>query len=785
MAKRNLNFWGFLVVGIFMFFLGNVSAISCTCSSCDGCTAALNDNIGCPLGVNLTADITNHAGTCINNPENFSNKIFDCQGHTIDGDGSGTDYGIYLNGKTGNTIKNCIITGFYRGIYLWSSSSNTLTSNTASSNYYGIYLYSSSNNTLTSNTASSNYYGIYLGSSSNNTLTSNTASSNSYGIYLGSSSNNTLTNNTASSNSYGIRLYSSSNNILTNNTASSNDKGIYLYSSSNNILTSNTASSNSYGIYLYSSSNNTLTNNTMNNNTYNFGIYGEDISHYYQDINTSNTVDGKPIYYWTNEKYAPNNCKNVEIDESSNAGFVALVSCENITVKNLNLNHNDEGILLVNTTNSKILNNNASSNGEGIYLYSSSNNNITSNIASSNGDGISLYSSSNNILTNNTANSNSNYGISLYSSSNNTLTNNTASSNGYLGIYLYSSSNNTLTNNTASSNSYGIYIFYNSNFNEILNNKISNNTKTGITISDCNPLGWCGNGNTNNTIENNEILNNKIGIFSQASNSTINGNTVCGNTNLDFNSSDWLLSNGDNNTCDKPDGWNDTGTTGCTYSCPVVCTCNSCSDCNAKLNSVSCTEVKLTADISDFAGTCIDNPSNFTNKIFDCQGYRIDGASSTSNQGIYLDNKSNNTIKNCLINDFYDGILLYPGSKNNTILNNTISNTTYGIRMSSSVNNTIEGNLIINNSKGLYVSDFGAKENLLRSNRVCLNGIDIDGAKVGLNYGYNNTCNTSDNWNDLSTWSCKYTCDGKQRVIFSFPFYFGWNLISVPLNFVS
>ncbi|MEM2918293.1 MAG: hypothetical protein QXY62_02190 [Candidatus Altiarchaeota archaeon] len=99
------------------------------------------------------------------------------------------------------------------------------------------------------------------------------------------------------------------------------------------------------------------------------------------------------------------------------------------------------------------------------------------------------------------------------------------------------------------------------------------------------------------------------------------------------------------------------------------------------------------------------------------------------------------------------------------------------------MNNTIEWNFIINNSKGLYVSDFGAKENLLRYNRVCLNGIDIYGAKVGLNYGYNNTCNTSDNWNDLSTWSCKYTCDGRQRVIFTFPLYFGWrNLISFPVS---
>jgi len=205
-----------------------------------------------------------------------------------------------------------------------------------------------------------------------------------------------------------------------------------------------------------------LTNNTLTNNTYNFGINGDQISDFYQNIDESNLVDNKPIYYWTNENNAPNDCKNAVISDLNNTGFVALVSCDNITVKNLNLHNNSHGILLVNTTNSKILNNTANSNGyEGISLhYYSSNNSLTNNTANSNSwNGIYLGSSSNNFLTNNTANSNS-YGIYLGSSSNNFLTNNTANSNSYDGIYLDKfSSNNTLTNNTANSNSNYIIIF--------------------------------------------------------------------------------------------------------------------------------------------------------------------------------------------------------------------------------------------------------------------------------------------------------------------------------------
>ncbi|MEM4358254.1 MAG: right-handed parallel beta-helix repeat-containing protein, partial [Candidatus Pacearchaeota archaeon] len=315
-------------------------------------------------------------------------------------------YGIYLSYSLNNTLTNNNASSNGAGISLGSySSNNTLTNNTASSNGIGIYLYpSSNNNTLTNNTANSNnYYGIYLDHSSNNALINNIASSNNYnGIYLVSSSNNTITNNTVNSNNYGVFLSSSANNTITNNTVNSNNwGGIYLYSSQNNTLTDNAASLNIYGIGLSFSSNNTLANNTansnwngirlsyssnntlanniMNNNTYNFNMDGSDISHYYQDINTSNTVDGKPIYYWTNEKNAPNGCTNAIIDETSNAGFVGLISCNNITVKNLDLSKNSHGILLINTTNSNIINNIAQNNEWDFYSQSNSLNNTVIN----------------------------------------------------------------------------------------------------------------------------------------------------------------------------------------------------------------------------------------------------------------------------------------------------------------------------------------------------------------------------------------------------------------------
>jgi len=334
------------------------------------------------------------------------------------------------------------------GIYLGSADNCNIYENNCSNNYYGIHMSSSSNNTLANNNASNNYYGIYVDYSSNNTLTGNTASSNNYyGIYVDYSSNNTLTGNTASSNNYyGICLHSSSNNTLTGNTASSN---------------------NDCGIRLSSSSSNTLLNNTMSGNAYNFGVYGYSLSECTHNIGTNNTADGKPIYYWVDQK---------DRQIPSDAGFVGIVNGTNITVIDLTLTNNSNGVLFAYTENSRIENVTASSN-VGIYLYSSSNN----------------------TLANNTMNSNDCYGIFLYFSSSNTLLNNTARSNNVIGIVLVESSNNTLANNTMNSNDcYGI-LLDSSSGNGVTCNLVQNNGEVGVQLES---------GSTGNNITGNNIVAN-------------------------------------------------------------------------------------------------------------------------------------------------------------------------------------------------------------------------------------------------------------------------------------
>jgi len=100
----------------------------------------------------------------------------------------------------------------------------------------------------------------------------------------------------------GIRIYSADNCIVSENNASRNRYGIHLYSSKNNILQSNTANSNDWdGICLQYSNNNTLKSNRMSGNRYNFGVSGHVLPDYIQSIDTSNTVNEKPIYYWVDQ----------------------------------------------------------------------------------------------------------------------------------------------------------------------------------------------------------------------------------------------------------------------------------------------------------------------------------------------------------------------------------------------------------------------------------------------------------------------------------------------------
>lgn len=197
-----------------------------------------------------------------------------------------------------------------------------------------------------------------------------------------------------------------------------------------------------------------LRDNSMVGNTYNFGDYTLQV----QDIDVSNTVDGKPIYFWTyqHDRQVP-----------ADAGFVAIVDSTNITIRDLELTHNVQGLILKNTTQSLIENVSIHNNWDGLYLERWSNSNIiTHNSISDNhpmtGMGIYVSTSSSNVISGNLIQNNP-YGILLDSSvfeyvegytpegnivRENTITENTVTDSSLIGVYLIGCVDNVFFDNS-------------------------------------------------------------------------------------------------------------------------------------------------------------------------------------------------------------------------------------------------------------------------------------------------------------------------------------------------
>jgi parallel beta-helix repeat protein len=327
-------------------------------------------------------------------------------------------------------------------------------------------------------------------------------------------------------------------------------------SSSNNRFENNLLTDNYYGIQIVYSSSTTLRNNVMKNNTRNFYIIDivevlpELPNLYVNDIDSSNTVDGKPIIYWLNKQNQP---------VPSNAGFVALVNCANISIQNLNLAHSGQGIMLISTNNSLIAKNQITHTDSGIYLYKSSNIqitgnsiensgvcvetrdssncNISSNQITRSGVGIALTGSKNNIVLGNAVTANTN-GISFNGLFDTTIKQNNISENSETGVQSFNSVNNILTANTITRNGRdGIALWEGSTQNIVSENLIANNSRIGILIRICD----------NNSIVGNMITKNAnfgIRLVGKPSNNVIFHNNFIENNNNDAQASVEVFSDG-------------------------------------------------------------------------------------------------------------------------------------------------------------------------------------------------------------------------------------------------
>ncbi len=287
--------------------------------------------------------------------------------------------------------------------------------------------------------------------------------------------------------------------------------GILLTRSSNNTISDNTVIGNEEGILLSSSFNNTFRDNVIANNRWNFEVSARQLSYFVNDIDTSNTVDEKPIYYWVNmhNRVLP-----------SDAGYIALINCTNILVQNSNLTNNKHDVLLVHTESSTITNNTFLNAEQGIKIFSSNFNRIVRNNVVNCSYGISCFEAQyTNIEFNNLTGFR--YGVSLQNSSKNQLTGNNFF-RGSHGIYVFTSNNNSIVNNNLTKLYTGILV-QSSHYNSIIGNNVTDNNGKGIWLHY-----YC----KNNNIFHNLIKGNHYGLKFygvEVINNTISGNNILTN----------------------------------------------------------------------------------------------------------------------------------------------------------------------------------------------------------------------------------------------------------------
>ncbi len=345
-----------------------------------------------PIRINNDSEFMDMASTEGWDGDGSSLSPFLIENYSISADGYG--YGIYI----GNTTLHFIIEGCY--VYHATSSSMPYFGGS------GIILYNVSNALISGNRIESNSRsGIYMDWPHNTTIISNQISSNHYGAYI---------------------LHAHEDIHIFNNTFHVNRfTGVYIHSSTGVKIANNTFKDNRLlGAYLYVSSYIDMENNTFEGAGVYIGGNGDSYWNTHR-IDTSNTVNGKPVQYIVGQSGG---------STPSDAGEIIIVSTVDYNVENVNIGHTSVSIMIGYSERITIKNCTLHNDSEyGLYFYSSDESIIENVTLENNFQGLNIYGS---------------YEISM---KNSTLKNNLR------GIYLYYSQNIEFRENTFEDNNIIIY----------------------------------------------------------------------------------------------------------------------------------------------------------------------------------------------------------------------------------------------------------------------------------------------------------------------------------------
>ena len=561
------------------------------------------------------------------------------------------------------------------------------------------------------------WIGISLIGSSNSQIFDCELFKNLMAIHMVDSDENEINKCYCYYNAEDIILFQNSNyNKITNCTCIGNSfSGIHVQRSTGNQIINCTCRNGYGGISFAYAPNSIMHGNTINNNYENFGIGSTTVSDFYCDIDTTNKINGKPIYYWVDHhnQLVP-----------SDASFIGLISCTNISVKNLQISNNFQAVVCSGSLKCTIEDCNFLNNeGHGVYFIFSQNN-IIKNCSYKN----SFYS-----------------GIFLCNQTdNNVILNNNISNIQVCGLWCENSVNNNISNNNIKNPLKGILL--DKSGNSFLRNDIMENcglVVDGISISD-----YEIDVDTSNKVNNKtlyyHINKNNLLIPSDAGEVILVNCTKCNITNLNLSNATIgieLAFSSYNNISENIINNN-----------RLVAIDLDCSNNNyniIKQNLIIDNNYGIDIDFSD-NNTITNNKlqNNGVGLSFDsCKGNIVsENDIKNSFNGIYLSKSSNNNLNENIIKDCsFNGIYLL-FSKNNIVRKNKMINCgllVYGSTISEYINNVDTSNKVNNKTLYYYIdknnllipSDAG--EVILVNSIYCnITNLELSNGTIGIELAY-------------------------------------------------
>ena len=313
------------------------------------------------------------------------------------------DVGIYLDGTSNGTIKNCSIDGKYRGVEVWYSIDYVIDDNSIMNGIYAFDVIYGDFGSITRNEVSGCYAGVQAQNCEDVNIFSNEFTDNrGVGVYVGGGHGGTVYNNTIQDSQAGITSMNMVDTLFEDNSIDCE-----------------------YGFSIENSQHITIKGNVISTG---YEIRGSEITHWITNVFEDNVVRGKPVAFL-------NGTVDAYIDASL-YGAVILANCTGVTVAGGDFNNSFVGISVAFSRNCEFTDNYA----ESVW-----------------GALIRVERSESCVLRRNVVMRSANWGFVLYRADHCLVAGNHAEY-GSDGIYLQTLSNCTIRNNEFQRNYQDIYI---------------------------------------------------------------------------------------------------------------------------------------------------------------------------------------------------------------------------------------------------------------------------------------------------------------------------------------